>query len=139
MHVDDRSPAMPLVRNTTAATRSRADAPVVVIGGDGVPLSTITRHSERPAGDAALVVVAVTGDVDQDSAPTLRATLIAALEGNPQVCCDVSAVAFFGAAGARALLDAHRLARAKGAAFSVRGARGLTRKILRYVGLPATV
>jgi anti-anti-sigma factor len=111
----------------------------VVIGGDGVPLSTITRHTEHPAGDAALVVVAVTGDVDQDSAPTLRATLIASLQGNPQVCCDVSAVTFFGAAGARALLDAHRLARAKGAAFAVRGAHGFTLKVLGSVGLPATV
>ena len=100
--------------------------------------STITRRTEHPAGGPALVVVTVTDDVDHDSAPVLRATLAEALDSGRRVCCDLGAVAFFGAAGAAAVRDTHRLARARGAEFTVRGARGLTREILEFVGL-ATV
>jgi anti-anti-sigma factor len=107
----------------------------VVIGSDGVALTTITRHTERPAHGTPLVVVAVADDIDQDSAPTLQATLSEALEANPQVCCDVSAVTFFGAAGAHTMHEAYRLAVAHSAGFTVRGARGLTREILEFVGL----
>jgi anti-anti-sigma factor len=101
------------------------------------PSLTITRRTEHPAEGRPLVVVTVTHDVDEDSAPALRATLTEALATNRQVCCDVSAVTFFGAAAATTVLDAHRQAQARGAGFTVRGGRGLTREILEFVGLRA--
>jgi anti-anti-sigma factor len=101
------------------------------------PSLTITRRTEHPAEGRPLVVVTVTHDVDEDSAPALRATLTEALATNRRVCCDVSAVTFFGAAAATTVLDAHRQAQARGAGFTIRGARGLTREILEFVGLRA--
>ena len=120
------------------AARPALGGPVSAVVTQEGGWSTITRRTEHPAGGPALVVVAVTDDVDHDSAPVLRATLAEALDSGPRVCCDLGAVAFFGAAGAAVLRDSHRLARARGAEFTVRGARGLTREILDFVGL-ATV
>jgi anti-sigma B factor antagonist len=119
------------------ATSRTAGAPVsaVVLGDHGEAWSTITRRTERPAGGPALLVVAVADDLDQDSAPLLRATLTDALEPGREVCCDVGAVTFLGAAGASTMLEANQLAVARGAGFTVRGARGLTREILEFVGL----
>jgi anti-anti-sigma factor len=126
-------PSAPAAAAVPAAAGLAASA--VVLGSDGAALTTITRHTERPAGGPPLVVVAVADDIDQDSAPTLRAALTEALAANSQVCCDVSAVTFFGAAGAHTMHDAHRTALARDARFTVRGARGLTREILEFVGL----
>jgi anti-anti-sigma factor len=112
---------------------------VTVIGSDGAVLSTITRHTERQPGGAALTVVVVTGEVDQDSAPALRAALAQTMRPGRQVCCDVGAVTFCGAAGAHTLLDARHLAQSQGAHFTVRGAHGLTRPVLEVAGLAAVL
>ncbi len=129
-----RHPTHPV--SAAQAPPDRATAPVsaVVIGANGT-LSTITRHTEQAPDGTSLVVVVVAGDVDHDSTPTLRATLREALARSTQVCCDVSAVTFFGAAGAATVLDAQQRAQARGAAFTIRGARGLTREVLAFVGL----
>jgi anti-anti-sigma factor len=148
MDVDDRStmsvPRYPTsvparaAESVPTATAVPARFPVsafTVIAGDGAALATITRRTERLADGGALVVVAVAEDIDQDSAPALRSVLLEALAPDHSVCCDVSGVAFFGAAAAATVLDAHRFAQARGAEFTVRGARGLAREVLEFVGL----
>lgn len=134
------APGHDTATNTAVARSGALGTPVsaTVPREPGDARSTITRRTEHPAGGPARVVVTVTDDVDHDSAPILRATLAEALDSSPRVCCDLGAVTFFGAAGAAALRDTHRMAQARGAEFTVRGARGLTRQILDFVGL-ATV
>ncbi len=108
-------------------------------GADGTIVATVTRHTEpadSAAGhDDALMVVAVAGDVDLDTASLLRLTLTQAIDRHPRVCCDLSEVGFFGAAGANMLLEAHRHAVNAGHDFGVRGAHGIIDRVLQIVGL----
>ncbi len=108
-------------------------------GADGTIVATVTRHTEpadSAAGDGdALMVVAVAGDVDLDTASLLRIALTQAIDRHPRVCCDLSEVQFFGAAGANILVEAHRHAVSAGRNFGVRGAHGFINRVLHIVGL----
>jgi anti-anti-sigma factor len=107
-----------------------------VAGFDGVAIATVTRYPEPAGGvDDALAVVAVSGDVDADSAPLLRMALTEAINSRPRVRCDLHAADFFGAAGANTLLMAHQHATAAGCHFAVRGVHGLARWVLAVTGL----
>jgi anti-anti-sigma factor len=110
-----------------------------VAGFDGAPIATITRYREpgdaELDGDRPLTVVAVVGDVDGDTAPTLRMVLTEAITGQSQVCCDLAQVAFLGAAGANALLAAHRDASAADCHFTLRGVHGIAQWTLVVTGL----
>jgi anti-anti-sigma factor len=73
--------------------------------------------------------------VDAETAPLLYMALTDAVAARPRVCCDLSAVTFFCAEGARALAAAHlQAARARGT-FVVRGVQGLTAMVLESSGL----
>ena len=61
--------------------------------------------------------------------------LTEALDANPRVCCDLSRVAFFGAAGANVVLAAHLRAPATGRHFTVRGVHGITELVLAITRL----
>jgi anti-anti-sigma factor len=76
------------------------------------------------------LIVAIEGEVDLDTAPPVQDALLRALDGGKAVCCDLSRVTFFGAAGARALFTACRYAAGRGRTFGVRGAHGITRRVL---------
>jgi len=110
-----------------------------VAGFDGVVIGRVTRYREAgltgPALWQELVVVSVTGDLDADTGPLLHIALTAALDADPNVCCDLSRVAFFGAAGANTVLAAHLHAAATGRHFTVRGVHGLTRLVLAITRL----
>jgi anti-anti-sigma factor len=110
-----------------------------VAGFDGVPIATITRYHEPvggdPGADDALLVVAVSGDVDADTAPLLRIALTEAINSRPQVCCELSGTEFFGAAGVNTLLTAHQHATTTGCHFTVRGVHGIARWALTVTGL----
>jgi anti-anti-sigma factor len=98
--------------------------------------TTITWHAEHSGtDDGAAVVVAISGDVDRDSTPPVETTLLAAIDGNRQVYCDLAGVTFFGAAGVGVVVRAHEHAEASAATFTIRGAHGLTRKVLQFAGL----
>jgi anti-anti-sigma factor len=107
-----------------------------VIGSTGAE-TTITWHTEEPptGPGAAVVVVTVSGDLDRDSTLPMETALLTAIDGNSQVSCDLSGVTFFGAAGVGALARAHEYARANSTSFTIRGAQGMTWKILRFAGL----
>ncbi|MEV4757054.1 STAS domain-containing protein [Micromonospora sp. NPDC049559] len=99
----------------------------------------VRRHNE-PSDPTALVsadrlVVVVSGDVDLATAPSLRQALESAIDVHPDVCCDLREVTFFSAAGISALVYARQRADRAGSRFHIRGARGITRRILRITGL----
>jgi anti-anti-sigma factor len=50
-------------------------------------------------------------------------------------CCDLSEVTFFGAAGINALVIAHERAARAGSRLLIRGAHGITRRVLQITGL----
>ena len=111
-------------------------------GPDGTIVVTVTRHTEpadSAAGDDALMVVAVAGDVDLDTASLLRTALTQAIDRHPRVCCDLSEVGFFGAAGANTLVEARRHAVSVGHDFGVRGAHGIICRVLHIVGLDEVI
>jgi anti-anti-sigma factor len=147
--VTDRSPvphpgpaqiAHPAADGTTDTGRQPAAAgdsvgvSATLAGFDGVVIARITRHREAgltcPRLWQELIVVSVTGDLDADTGPLLHIALTQALQANPNVCCDLSRVAFFGAAGANAVLAAQLCAAASGRQFTVRGVHGITRLVL---------
>jgi anti-anti-sigma factor len=76
------------------------------------------------------LIVVIDGEVDLDTAPPVQDALLRALDGRDSVCCDLSRVTFFGAAGARAVFAAVRYASERGRTFGVRGAHGMTRRVL---------
>lgn len=81
------------------------------------------------------VIFAVAGDVDDAAAPALLARLTRTIFREALVCCDLSAVGFFGATGADVLAVAHLTAAMARGTFSVRGVRGSTAQVLRTTGL----
>jgi len=95
----------------------------------------VARYTEPTNPSAAIsadrLVIAPAGYVDMDTAPVLGAALTNAVDSHPEVCCDLAAVGFFSAAGVRILLAAHDRAGRSGSRFSVRGAGGITRRVLR--------
>jgi anti-anti-sigma factor len=81
-------------------------------------------------GPCPCLIVAIEGEVDLDTAPLVQDALLRALDGTDAVCCDLSRVTFFGAAGVRALFAAGEYAVGRGRTFGVRGAHGVTRRVL---------
>jgi anti-anti-sigma factor len=97
----------------------------------GTAVATVSQLGGAPIGSA---VVTVAGEIDEATTPSLSAALTGAIDGHERVCCDLSGVAFFGAAGVNTLLAAHRHAQAAGRIFGVRGAHGTTRRVLEITG-----
>jgi anti-anti-sigma factor len=117
---------------------------MTVTEADGTVLIEISRHTENSAAEhpgsatpSPLVVVEVVGDVDVDTASVLYAALTHAIERNRHVCCDLSRVAFLGAAGVNTILAALRDADSAGCAFTVRGMHGLSARVFQVTGLDA--
>ena len=75
------------------------------------------------------------GDLDVNAAADLYASLEEARGGGAtQICVDVSRVGFVDSAGLSPLLRWQAEARQRGDGFSVRGARGLVKRVLRETG-----
>jgi anti-sigma B factor antagonist len=133
------STAFPQVEPSAARASSPSSdsVTVTVTGFDGTVIATITRslESASSAGEPAVVVISIAGDIDNDSAPALRQALLRVLRTGVAVCCDLSRVEFFGAAGANTVLEAHRQAAETGVTFTVRGVHGLTGRILDLSGI----
>jgi anti-anti-sigma factor len=123
--------------------RAGLDVTATVAGHDGTVLCRVTRSRERtstgPVHRHELIVVSVDGDLDADTSPLLHLALTQALDGVQEVCCDLSGVAFFGAAGANTILAAHLHATATGRRFTVRGVQQNTRRVLAVTGLDAVL
>lgn len=115
------------------------DRVVAVTGWDGTLLATLTRSVDHGPAGPLTTVIAVDGDIDQDTAPALEAALVDALNGGTPVCCDVRGTAFFGAAGINTLLAAHRHAGGLGHDFFLRGMQGQAGRVLRLTELTGVV
>ncbi|MEV4536517.1 STAS domain-containing protein [Asanoa sp. NPDC049518] len=106
-----------------------------VTDSSGDPILTVTLSFSPGASEPPVVVA--DGDVDMDTVPLLHAALITAVEGHTHVYCDLHRVTFFSAAGLNALVTARVRAVEKGVRLEVRGAQGLTRRVLQLAGLEA--
>lgn len=125
------------------------DVSAVVADIDGRIITSISRHTEQhteadaagcasagcAAQDGPVAVVAIAGEIDQDTVCLVDVALTSAIRGNDRVCCDLSRVEFLSAAGINTVLAAHRYAAVTGHRFSVRGARGITRRVLEITEL----
>jgi anti-anti-sigma factor len=116
------------------AAVGRMPVSATVTDGSGKPILTVT-VDVQPASTVEPLTVSADGDVDLDTAPLLRAALVAAVGRHPHVCCDLRGVTFFGAAGINALVAGRRRAIEIGSRLEVRGAEGMTRRVLELTGL----
>jgi anti-sigma B factor antagonist len=96
-------------------------------------LSVTALPSTRPGR----VVVEVDDEVDTFTAPLLDACLHsqATRPGTRHLVVDLRQVSFLGGAGARAVAQAERLCRRRGARLAVRGGTGIVRHTLQLSGL----
>ena len=83
------------------------------------------------------VDVAVSGDVDGDTAPFLRDRLVDVLEGqgNRSVSVDLSGMTFIDSSGLSVLFEMHRRAADRGADFVLCNARATTMRLFDIVGM----
>ena len=83
------------------------------------------------------VVVAVTGEIDMDTAAQLQATLMATIEAQPPrtLTIDLAGVSLLDAAGMTALIQTHQHARRQHIAISLINAQPLVRRSIQIAGL----
>ncbi|WP_158319244.1 STAS domain-containing protein [Actinoplanes xinjiangensis] len=113
----------------------------MITDDSGTTVLTVSRGAESGHGEGApavpWTVVAVDGDVDQDTAPLLRDVLTQAFgdreSGRETVCCDLTRVTFFGAAAANLVLRMHLDAVAAEQCLVLRGATVMTDRVLAIV------
>jgi anti-sigma B factor antagonist len=120
-----------------APTRTSLGVAGTVTAPSGTPLLRVTLRAEPPEDGAvaAVLVAAAAGEVDLDTAPLLQAALLDAVDRHAVVCCDLSEVGFLSAAGLTALLTAYQRAEETGSRLTIRGARGITRRVLQISGI----
>ncbi|MEU9047007.1 MULTISPECIES: STAS domain-containing protein [unclassified Kitasatospora] len=81
------------------------------------------------------IVVRANGEIDLDTAPSLRRALAAALESHREVVLDLSEVTFMDCAGLGALVHARNEADRRGARLALRGAGRRVVRLLKLTGL----
>ena len=80
-------------------------------------------------------VVSVTGRADGECADALEAALKTAVESNPKVAADFSALDYISSAGIRAVLQAARAAEGRQAEFAVCSLSAPVKKVFDMSGL----
>jgi anti-sigma B factor antagonist len=86
----------------------------------------------------ATSVITVRGELDMAFAATLASAMRRALDDAPQlVVVDLSALSFIDVAGVRALLSAHRHARAQGAETTIIPAPAVVQRVFALMGVDA--
>ncbi|WP_433649342.1 STAS domain-containing protein [Micromonospora zamorensis] len=135
-HFDRSPPAVSQGLVAPATLTMRQAAPEVESSELSFHVARFTEPTDLSATISAdRMVVAPMGYVDMDTAPRLATALFNAVDSHPEVCCDLSGVGFFSAAGVHALLLARDRAEQVGSRFSVRGASGVTLRVLRITGV----
>jgi anti-sigma B factor antagonist len=79
--------------------------------------------------------VAVTGEVDIDTAPRMRDALLAGLAAGEPVVADLGAVTFMDSGGLSALIVTHRAATAAGLPFRLQHVPPAVRRLLEVTGM----
>lgn len=80
-------------------------------------------------------IVTVSGRADHEASDALEAALRSAVEGNPRVAADFSALNFISSAGLRSVLQAARAAQSRGSEFAICGLSEMVRKVFSVSGL----
>ena len=80
-------------------------------------------------------VVTVKGRADHETSDALEAALKAAVEANPRVAADLSALNYISSAGLRAIVQAARAAQGRGSEFAVCRVSGMVSKVFEVSGL----
>jgi anti-anti-sigma factor len=106
-------------------------------GADGTVLATVARHREHSRPEQ--IVIDVVGDIDADTAPLLHTALTHAVRRHGHVCCDLSRVAFLGAAGVNTILAVLHDAEDTGCVFTVRGVHGISARVFQITELDAVL
>ncbi len=80
-------------------------------------------------------VVAVAGDVDFNSLPELRTTLLELIEARHDVLVDMSAVGYIDSSGIAGLIEAYQSAKSLNTRFGLVGVSGTPLRVLRVARL----
>jgi anti-anti-sigma factor len=97
-------------------------------------LVAVDRHTEAECPGGPVIVVSIIGSLDQDTCHLVEAVLNNAIDAGGPVRCDLTGTDFLAAAGVAVLLAAHHRAQRRGHRVSVRGAHGITRRVLLITG-----
>jgi anti-sigma B factor antagonist len=80
-------------------------------------------------------VVALTGDVDLQTSPTVRQQLIENLESHTRVVVDLSAVNYIDSSGVASLVEAFQISRKKGSFFALANVSAAALRVLNLARL----
>lgn len=80
-------------------------------------------------------VVALTGDVDLQTSPTVRHQLLESLEKYPQIVVDLSAVNYIDSSGVASLVEAFQVSRRKGTSFALANVSAAAMRVLSLARL----
>jgi anti-sigma B factor antagonist len=80
-------------------------------------------------------VVALTGDVDLQTSPTVRQQLLECLESNTRVVVDLSAVNYIDSSGVASLVEAFQVSRKKSAFFALANVSAAALRVLNLARL----
>lgn len=97
---------------------------------ESIGFVTALQHHEGP-----IVLVEVVGEVDVFAAPDLRAVLDPLLEGDADLCLDLTAAPFLDTTALSVLLHARRCVRDRGGQFVLSGAGKAVADALDQAGL----
>jgi anti-sigma B factor antagonist len=81
------------------------------------------------------VVVALTGDVDLQTSPTVRQQLLENLETHVRVVVDLSAVNYIDSSGVASLVEAFQVSRKKGSFFALASVSAAALRVLNLARL----
>jgi len=96
-------------------------------------MNFVVDRTARPDG----VCVAVAGEVDTYTAPQMLAALLAALETDPRLTVDLSAVTFMDSQGLSALLRTRQETERRGGSLRLEGVPPRVLKLLELTGMDA--
>lgn len=91
------------------------------------------QSSTRREGDA--VVVALEGEIDLETSPRARVTLLEAVNSGQPVFVDLAAVTYMDSSGVASLVEAYQLTRDKGSRFALVVASASVLRVLRLARL----
>jgi anti-sigma B factor antagonist len=126
-----------VVVSDETSSRSPDRTVIASVAGVGETLTAVIYHCVEPfvpEADMHVVVIAVEGDLDSDTAAYLEPAVRQAIGAGGLVCCDFRRVGYFGAAGARVVMSAVEDAAECGTLFLVRGMQGMAWRVLEAVG-----
>lgn len=110
-----------------------ARRPTANISGDGFGAPNMIQTTEESRN--GWHVVSVAGRADSEAASALETALRAAVDANPRVAADFSALTYISSAGLRSVVQAARAAQARQSEFVICSVNPMVRKVFDVSGL----